>query len=136
MISLRYPEHQFPPKTVCYGAEDCYYTTREKYRIYSKAMTPNLDSGKYKIYRESIDQILINSSKCKLKVIYYIDLQNFLSTLYIGRIPLVFYGIKTKIGEEFQMTILNNDISNRYFCKREDDFVGTHIGDVESLYQN
>jgi hypothetical protein len=134
MLTGVMPTFVWPTKTVCKSSEDAYYTQHSKYKIYPTAWLPNIKFDKAQTTLWTITKFWINSKDCAPINPSTVKTQNYISTLYQGRIPYRFYGPKTAIGTEFQITLRNNDVNNRYFASVDADISGTHIGDINSIY--
>lgn len=105
-------------ESFCKVSEDSYFTEVGDYKIHSEALMPMIEFEQANEMNESIDKsIFINGSKHKLNVKSSCKVQNYLTTKYIGRAPLKFYGSPTKMGEQFILICRDNNPSynTRYF---------------------
>lgn len=105
-------------ESFCKNSEDSYFSEIGDYKIHSKGLMPMIDFDQANEYNESIDRsIFINDQKHKINVKSSIKVQNYLTTRYIGRAPLKFYGSPTPMGEQFILICKNNNPSykTRYF---------------------
>lgn len=105
-------------KSHCRTSEDYKLTVIGDYKIHSTTLMPNIPFEKAKEVVETIDDsIFLNVDDTKLTFLRAIKVQNYLTTHYVGRAPLEFYGPATKMGHEFQLICANGDPSykQRYF---------------------
>lgn len=102
-------------KSNCRICEDYYMTMIGDYKIHSTSLMPNIPFEQAKVIPNSIDKsIFVNDNDTKLSFDSQIQTQNFLTTHFVGRAPLEYYGPKTKIGRQFQLICLKGDPSYKY----------------------
>lgn len=102
----------------CRTSEDYKLTTIGDYKIHSTALMPKIPFEKARETVETIDStIFVNSDDTKLTFSRSLKVQNYLTTRYVGRAPLEFYGPATKMGREFVLVCPDGDSSyrGRYF---------------------
>jgi hypothetical protein len=86
------------------------------YLIHSTSLMVNIPFELAAISPEQIDSsIFHNDSETKLSFETNVNCQNYLTTKYVGRAPLEFYGPKTKMGREFVLKCKDGDPS--YACR-------------------
>ena len=118
MIIGTYSVPRVVEESVCKITEDYYLSEIGDYKVYSAALMPLIQFEDSAITKQQIDgSVFVNDRETKLTFDQQIDCQNFLTTKYIGRAPLEFYGPKTKKGREFIMICRDGDPSykNRTF---------------------
>ena len=131
MLTGNMPMESFPIQTDCQGAEDAYYTSHVKYKIYPGVFSVNTNGSKpsssLSRFEEATETtqpinggIVINAPACRLHLGSSLRVKNYIMATYVGRIPLEFYGPKTPKGERFKLVITNNDLDDRIFAKEED----------------
>ena len=110
------------PRTVersyCRSSEDTYFTKIADYKIHSTALMTNIPFGEAEIVIDGLDSsVFINAEETKLTFSSTIRVQNYLTTRYIGRAPLTYYGPKTKKGHRFWLICPdgNPTYRERYF---------------------
>jgi hypothetical protein len=82
------------------------------YKIHATALMPNIPFEQAITHPEEINSsIFINDGETKLSFDANINCQNFLTTKYVGRAPLEFYGPPTKMGREFTLVCKDGDPS-------------------------
>jgi hypothetical protein len=102
-------------QSCCRISEDYYMLSVGDYKIHSTSLMPNIPFEQAKIIPNSIDKsIFINDADNKLTFDSQIQVQNYLTTHFVGRAPLEYYGPKTKIGRQFQLICVNCDPSYQY----------------------
>lgn len=145
MLSGKMPLEHFPETTECQGSEDAYYTQHTKYKIYPNIFLtddagskPSTSSSKFDKATEKVlpinAGIVVNDPSCKLELRTALKTQNFIYAKYTGKIPLSFYGPKTKKGERFRLIIENNDLEQRTFCKKDDKNISAGSNDKTTQY--
>ena len=101
-------------ESVCRITEDYELSEIGDYRIHSTSLmvTPHIP------FEESTERpytiqasIFINDDKTRLNFDGNVKCQNYLTTHYIGRAPLEFYGPKTKLGRQFVLICKEGDPS-------------------------
>lgn len=103
-------------ESACRSSKDYEFSEIGDYFIHSTALMPNIPFEEALISSEQIDSsIFINDSSTALSLDSNIDCQNYLTTKYVGRAPLEFYGPKTKMGREFILHCKDGDPS--YSCR-------------------
>jgi hypothetical protein len=99
----------------CRISEDYKLTIIGDYKIHSNSLMPNIPFEKANVWKESIDDsIFINHGDSKLSFLKNTNVQNFLTTHYIGRAPYAFYGKATPMGEKFEMICQGGDPSYKF----------------------
>ena len=102
-------------KSYCRTCEDYYMTIIGDYKIHSTSLMPNILFEQAKIIPNSIDNsIFVNDADTKLSFDTQIKTQNYLTTHYVGRAPLEYYGPKTKMGYQFQLVCLKGDPTYKF----------------------
>lgn len=97
---------------VCRSSKDYQFSEIGDYFVHSTALTPNIPFEEAVIIPEQINSsIFLNSDDTKLNFDSSIKCQNYLTTKYVGRAPLEFYGPKTKMGREFTLLCKGGDPS-------------------------
>lgn len=107
-----------PEESYCKNSEDDYFSEIGDYKIHSPALMPMIEFEEATELDEEIDDtIFVNGEDCELNVKSTVTVQNFLTTRYIGKAPLKFYGKPTEMGEQFILICRNNNPSylTRYF---------------------
>ena len=102
----------------CRSSEDTFFTTQGDYKIHSTALMANIPFEKASIIVDGVDKsIFINADDTKLTFSSTVRVQNFLTTRYVGRAPLTYYGPKTKMGHKFLLICPNGSplYKERYF---------------------
>jgi hypothetical protein len=95
---------------ICRSSKEYEFSEVGDYKIHSTTLMPNIKFEEAEILSESIDtSIFINDEDTKLEIEETIKCQNFLTTNYVGRAPLEFYGPKTKMGREFVLICRDGD---------------------------
>ena len=106
-------------RSICRTSEDYYLSVLADYKIHSNALMPLIQFEKAKEVPKSIDKsIFLNVEETELSFDNQIKTQNYLSTSYKGRIPLEFYGPKTKLGRQFHLVCQDGSTfyKDRYFA--------------------
>ena len=99
-----------PSESTCRTTEDYKLTEVADYRIHVSAWMPNIKFEESLIQKESIDDsVFINDDETKINVPTDIDCQNFMTTKYIGRAPLEYYGPPTEKGRQFLCLAKDSD---------------------------
>ena len=89
-------------ESICRNTRDYEFSEVGDYHIHSTSLMPNIPFEESAVTPYSIDDSLfINDEETQLKFESSINCQNYLTTKYVGRAPLEFYGPKTKTGREF-----------------------------------
>ena len=102
-------------ESICRTSEDYELSEVGDYKIHSTALMPNIEFEEAKEEPFEIDDsIFINDDDTKLTFEKTIECQNYLTTRYVGRAPLEFYGPKTKHGREFILICRNGDPAYQY----------------------
>ena len=97
-------------ESVCRTTKDYELSEVGDYEIYAHVLMPNIEFGESKKDKESINSsIFINDGTTKLQLASTVECQNYLTTYYVGRAPLEFYGPKTKKGREFLLICKNGE---------------------------
>jgi len=82
------------------------------YKVHGTSLMPNIPFEESSITPYEIDEsIFINVDETELKFEKNVRCQNFLTTQYVGRAPLEFYGPKTKRGRVFLLKCIGGDPS-------------------------
>jgi len=118
MINGRVNVPRVTDKSYCRTTEDYYLTTTTDYKIHSTSLMPQIQFDNSAQIANTIDaSIFINTDDTALTFVTQLKIQNYLTTHYIGRAPLEYYGPKTKMGYKFQLICMNGDPSykTRYF---------------------
>lgn len=102
-------------ESFCKNIEKAYFTEVGDYKIYSPTLTPVLNSksqtGPTKTPVLIDSTIFKNAPKYKLSLKTMTQSQNYLTTRYIGRAPLKFYGAATEPGTQFILICKNGNPS-------------------------
>ncbi len=89
-------------ESTCRITQDYKLTEVADYRIHVSGWMPNIKFAESLIEPYSIDEsIFINDEETKLSLENSIKCQNFMTTKYVGRAPLEYYGPPTEIGRQF-----------------------------------
>ena len=98
-------------ESACRSSMDYQFSEIGDYKIHSTAIMPNIPFEEAAIHPEQVDvSIFMNDETSdKLSFDTNVQCQNFLTTKYIGRAPLEFYGPKTKMGREFTLICRDGD---------------------------
>ena len=145
MLTGKMPVELFPMKSECVSSKDEYFTEHKKYKVFPSAFlvtangsNPAAAITKFEEARESSQTInsgiLINDPSCKLICGSAVKTTNYIEALYVGRIPLSFYGPKTPKGESFKLTIDSNNLDNRKFAKDDDFSFNSNSRDKNMFY--
>lgn len=108
-------------ESYCKNIEISYFMEVGDYKIYSPALMPALNTSSLIAplkWPAVIDPTIFkNSLKTKLFFKLTTKVQNYLTTRYIGRAPLKFYGTPTLPGTQFILVCKNGNPSykTRYF---------------------
>ena len=95
---------------ICRSSKDYKFSEVGDYKIHSTTLMPNIEFEEAEVFPEDIDDsIFINDEETKLEVESTVKCQNFLTTNYVGRAPLEYYGPDTKRGREFVLICRNGD---------------------------
>jgi hypothetical protein len=112
MISGSHKVPRVVEECICRSAKDYKFSEIGDYKIASTTLTPNIPFEEAKVFPEEIDNTLfINDEETKLEFEKNVKCQNFLTTKYVGRAPLEFYGPETKMGREFILICRDGDPS-------------------------
>lgn len=147
MLSGKMPIEVFPFQMDCQGSVDEYYTQHTKYKIFPSVLlvnqnsaTPSRSVSQFEEGRDMVQSInsgiFINDASCKLILSTFVKTRNYIYATYTGRIPLDFYGPKTKKGEHFKLCITNNDLDRRTFAKEEDLSLNSSSRDKTTIYSD
>ena len=99
-------------ESVCRSSFDYQFSELGDYKVHSTTLMPNIPFEIGMISPETIDSsIFMNVGKHKLSFERTVNCQNYLTTKYVGRAPLEFYGPKTKMGREFSLVCKGGDPS-------------------------
>ena len=99
-------------ESICRNCVDYEFSEVGDYKIHSTSLMPNIPFEEASITPYDIDDsIFENDEETELEFENSIDAQNFLTTNYVGRAPLEFYGPKTKMGREFILICRGQDPS-------------------------
>lgn len=104
-------------ESVCKSSQDYTFTDVGIYKIWSVALMPKIPFAEASVVDKSIDKsIFINDEETMPTFNRTIKCQNFLSTQYVGRAPLEWYGNgnKTKAGREFVLICRNGNPNAEY----------------------
>lgn len=118
MISGAYSVPRVTEESVCRSSQDYRFTEIGIYKIHSTALMSNIPFGEASGEARSIDSsIFENDEETQLHFKPIIRCQNFLSTRYIGRAPLEWYGtgMVTKKGHQAQALYQNAPVIPRSF---------------------
>ena len=97
-------------ESVCRSSMDYQFSEIGDYKIHSTGLMPNIPFEEAAVVPETIDgSIFMNDSAFRLSFDPTINCQNFLTTKYVGRAPLEFYGPPTKMGREFTLICKGGD---------------------------
>lgn len=108
---------QVAEESVCRTAKDYRITDVGVYKIHSTALMPNIPFEEASIQPYEIDSsIFINDEETSLEFELSIECQNFLTTRYIGKAPLEWYGVNdyTKMGRQFLMVCRGGNPAEGY----------------------
>lgn len=90
------------PESTCRITQEYKLTEVADYRIHVSGWMPNIKFEESMIDKYPIDEsIFVNDSETKLNLEKNIECQNYLTTKYVGRAPLEYYGPPTEIGRQF-----------------------------------
>ena len=106
----------------CKSSEDSYFAEIGDYKTHSVNLMPKIPFEEANEFSEEIDStIFVNDQKNKLNFKSTTKSQNYLTTHFVGRAPLKFYGPKTKMGEQFILICKdgNPSYNTRYFGTRD-----------------
>lgn len=102
----------------CRSCEKYQFTTIRKHKIHSTTLTPNIKFGAPLITNEPIDSsIFVNDDEtCKLSFPTTVSCQNYLTTKFVGVLPLEDYsdGHFTSAGTEFTLVCRNGNPNDTY----------------------
>jgi len=99
-------------KSHCRSSEPTFFTEIGDYKIHATALMPLIPFEVAKVTSDTIDSsIFVNSGDTKLTFATTVRRQNYLTTRYVGRAPLTYYGPRTPIGHEFVMRCDGGDPS-------------------------
>jgi hypothetical protein len=102
MITGTYIVPRVLEESICRTAKDYKLSEIGDYKIHGTTLMTNIPFEEAKVFPEDIDDtIFINDEETKLELDKNVNCQNFLTTKYVGRAPLEFYGPVTKMGREF-----------------------------------
>lgn len=104
MMSGTYSLPKVTEEMVCRNTKDYYFVEVGLYQIHSTTIMTYIPFGESNKWKEKIeDTIFVNDEETKPQFDDELELQNFLTTKYVGRAPLEWYepGLKTKIGRKF-----------------------------------
>lgn len=145
MLTGKMPVELFPIKSECMSSTDEYFTEHKKYKVFpatflvnANGAKPSASITKFDEARESNQRIntgiLINDKSCKLIAGASVKTTNYIEAIYVGRIPLSFYGPKTPKGERFKLVIDGNNLDIRKFAKDSDLSFNTNSRDKNTFY--
>ena len=105
---------------LCRSSKDYTFTEIGIYKVHSTALMPEIPFAEAAIQKKPIDKsIFVNDEETMPTFPDTTQVQNFLSTRYVGRAPLEWYsdGEKTKMGRQFLMLCRggNPDKEHRIF---------------------
>jgi hypothetical protein len=121
MINGSYSVPRVQERVFCKTSKDYELSEVGDYKIWSNSWMTNIEFGEAKEEPYDIDDsIFVNDEETKLNFEKTIDCQNYLTTKYVGRAPLEFYGPKTKMGRVF--TLVGKEGDPSYPTR----FFGTH----------
>lgn len=90
-----------PDRTVCRTVEDYYMTIVGDYKVHATSVMSEIQYNNPRNLPESISStIFINDASTKLSFPGTVATQNYLTTRYLGRAPLEYYGPKTPAGRD------------------------------------
>jgi len=120
MINGTYSVNRVAEESTCRSAKDYKFTDIGMYKIHANALMPNIPFEEASEIPEVIDNtIFLNDDETKLSFAKTTKCQNYLTTQFIGRAPLEFYGgtDNTKKGRQFILKCLggNPNMKYRYF---------------------
>ena len=102
-------------RSYCRIADDYYMSMIGDYKIHANALMAHIEFAKARVIKRSIDSsIFVNDADTKLVFPNQIEVQNYLTTRYIGRAPLEFYGPKTKLGRQFILICTGGDPTYKF----------------------
>lgn len=145
MLTGKMPLELFPKKCECMSSKDEFFTEHKKYKIFPMTFLVNGNGSKPAAAETKFEEgrvssqninagILINDPSCKLICGSSVKTTNYIEATYVGRIPLDFYGPKTKKGERFKLVIDNNNLDIRTFAKDDDLSLNTKSRDKNTFY--
>jgi len=112
MIIGTFSVPQVVEESICRSSEDTRFSEIGDYKIHSSALLVNIPFEEAHIQPYEIDNsIFVNDEDTKLEFEPNINCQNFLTTSYVGRAPLEYYGPPTKMGREFVLICRKGDPS-------------------------
>jgi hypothetical protein len=118
MIIKTYSVPRVIKESYCRSSEDTFFSELSDYKIHSNSLMPNIPFEEANIEPYEIDPsgIFLNDEETKLTFSNMIDCQNYLTTKYVGRAPLEYYGPKTKMGRQFILICKDGDPSYQFRC--------------------
>ena len=117
MIHGTYSVPRVVEESVCRSSMDYRFSDVGIYKIHATSLMPNIPFDKASITPESVDSsIFINDNATKPTFSPTILCQNFLTTRFIGRAPLEWYGKnnKTLMGRQFVLICRNGNPNEEY----------------------
>lgn len=117
MLSGTFSYPRVTEESVCRNSKDYRFTEIGLYKIHSTSLMPEIPFEEAAITPYEIDKsIFINDEDTMPDFNDTIDMQNFLTTKYIGRAPLEWYkdGEYTKMGRKFVLICRNGNPNAKY----------------------
>lgn len=106
-------------ESYCRSSMDYKFSELSDYKIHGTSLMPNIPFEEAAIQPYEIDPSIFDNDEenAKLEFETTIDCQNYLTTKYVGRSPLEFYGPDTKLGRQFVLICKdgNPSYANRCF---------------------
>lgn len=138
MLSGTFSVSRVIEESTCRSSKDYRFTDVGLYKIHSTSLMPEIPFEEAVILPYEIDSsIFINDEETKIEVPETINLQNFLTTRYIGRAPLEYYqnGEKTKMGRQFVLLCRNGNPTEKYRVFGTEDAIRGYNKDAnENVY--
>lgn len=117
MLNGTFSVNRVTEESICRSAKPYKFTDIGMYKIHANALMPNIPFGEAAETPEEIDAtIFINDEDTELKFPTTLKCQNYLTTQYVGRAPLEFYGgdDNTGIGRQFLLICRGGNPNAKY----------------------
>lgn len=104
-------------ESVCRTTQDYQFTELGVYKVHATALMPNVQFDESLELPDAIDgSIFLNDEETLPDFEYQLNLQNYLTTKYIGRAPLEWYDedTATKMGRQFLMVCRGGNPGESY----------------------
>lgn len=117
MIMGTYSVPRVTIESSCQSCEKYQFTSKRTFKIHSIAMTPNIPFGSPMVTPSTIDPtIFINNDTCKPDFPRSVNIQNYLTTKFVGILPYEDYtdGHYTPAGTQFTLICRNGNPNADY----------------------